>query len=142
MVYIQILTEADVALITMFAPWRHCVKIILGGSHDNGYSRILSKLVTDNIPPGKVALLQGPPFAAELANMSTTIFPRLQFGDLFMPMKLDPNVMKGSSYVQIASAPGSEKPRKLPSPARLVADADKTAKPRHRTILRFVTDVT
>jgi len=44
-------------------------------------------MVTDNIVPGKVALLQGPPFAAELAHQSPSIFPRLQFGDLFVTRK-------------------------------------------------------
>jgi hypothetical protein len=73
---------------TMFASWRHCVRIILGGSHDNGYSRTLSKLQTDNISPGKVALLQGPPFGGEFARMDAT-------------------AAKAVSYVQVASASGT-----------------------------------
>jgi len=91
----------------MFASWRHCVRIILGGSHNNGYSRTLSKLQTDNISPGKVALLQGPPFGGELARMSTALFLRLQFGDLFMSTKLDATAAKAVSYVQVASSPGT-----------------------------------
>ena len=98
---------------TMFASWRHCTKIILGASHDNGYSRILSKLITDNIVPGKVALLEGPPFAAELAQLSTSIFPRLQFGEVFMTTKLEAG---GSSYVQVATNGGLPMPRKMSSP--------------------------
>jgi hypothetical protein len=102
---------------SMFASWRHCTKIILGASHDNGYSRALSKLVTDNITPGKVALLQGPPFAAELAQF-TPIFPRLQFGDLFMNKKLE---AAGASYGQVAATGGSPPPRKASSPTRPAA---------------------
>ena len=109
---------------TMFASWHHCTKIILGASHDNGYSRILSKLMTDNIAPGKVALLQGPPFAAELAQLSTSIFPRIQFGELFMTTKLE---MGGSSYVQMATTGGLPMPRKTSSPIMPAAVVHKAA---------------
>src|SRR5271155_3165954 len=102
---------------SMFASWRHCTKIILGASHDNGYSRTLSKLVTDNIAPEKVALLQGPPFAGELAQF-TSIFSRLRFGDLFMYTKLE---AAGASYGQVAATAGSPPPRKASSPTRPAA---------------------
>lgn len=108
--------KTDVALMTMFASWPQCAEIILGGSHDNGYSRILSKLVTDNIVPGKVALLQGPPFAAELAQLNTSIFPRLRFGDLFMTTKLESTLDKGVSYIQVASNGVLQMSRKVSSP--------------------------
>src|SRR6202043_2122556 len=98
---------------TMFATWRHCTRIILGASHDNGYSRVLSKFMTENIVPGKVALLQGPPFAAELAQLSTSIFPRLQLGEIFMTTKLEAG---GSSYVQVATNGVLPSPRKMSSP--------------------------
>jgi hypothetical protein len=100
----------------MFASWPQCIKIILGGSHDNGYSRALSKLVTDNIVPGKVALLQGPPFAIELAHLSTSIFPRVRFGDLFMTTKLESAMEKSATYVQVASNGVLPMPRKASSP--------------------------
>jgi hypothetical protein len=112
----HVLTKTNAALMTMFASWPQCAKIILGGSHDNGYSRILSKLVTDNILPKKVALLQGPPFAAELAQLSTSIFPRLRFGDLFMTTKLESATEKSTSYVQIASNGVLQMSRKTSSP--------------------------
>jgi hypothetical protein len=88
----------------MFAAWPRCTKMILGGSHDNGYARVLSKLLADNIVPGRVVLLQGPPFAVELAQLSTTIFPRIHFEGLFMNAKLEPGAEKVSSYVQVASS--------------------------------------
>jgi len=59
--------------------------------------------MTDNIVPGKIALLQGPPFASELARLSPSIFPRLRFGDLFMTTKLEAGIETGSSYVQAAT---------------------------------------
>lgn len=114
---------------TMFTTWSHCAKIILGGSHDNGYSRILSKLVTDNIVPGKVALLQGPPFAAELAQLSTSIFPRLVFGDLFMSKKLEMSTEKSPSYVKVASNGVLQMPRKASSPKTTMAVPHKLERP-------------
>ena len=120
----------------MFTYWPNCVKVILGGSHDNGYSRILSKLVTDNILPGKVALLQGPPFAAELAQLSTSIFPRLVFGDLFMCKKLEALTEKSPSYVQVASNGVLSMPRKTSSPTTPMAVPHKLERP-DRGILTF-----
>jgi len=109
------------ALMNMFASWRHCTNIILGASHDNGYSRILSKLMTDNVVAGKVLLLQGPPFAAELAQLSTSVFPRVQFGELFMTTKLQVGIEKGSSYVQVATNGVLSMPRKMSSPTKPAA---------------------
>ena len=105
----------------MFASWYHCTKIILGASHDNGYSRILSKLMTDNVVAGKVLLLQGPPFAAELAQFSKSVFPRVQFGELFMTTKLEAGTEKGSSYVRAATNGVSPMPRKMSSPTKPTA---------------------
>ena len=114
-------------MITMFVSWPQCVNIILGGSHDNGYSRILSKLETEHVEPGKVRLLQGPPFAGELALLSTSVFPRVEFRDIFMTTKLESE--PGSSYLQVASdgvlrispkgstlKPATTMPLKVPKP--------------------------
>lgn len=128
--------RVNIVLMTMFASWRHCVRIVLGGSHDNGYSRTLSKLQTDNISAGKVALLQGPPFGGELARMSTALFPRVQFGDLFMSTKLDANAAKTISYVQVASSPGtivSATPRRGSSPPKNCVVPYKSAIPEYGT---------
>ena len=126
---------------TLFASWPQCVKVILGGSHDNGYSRILSKLVTDNIVPGKVALLKGPPFAAELGRLSKSIFPRLQFGDLFMTTKLESAMEKSTSYVQVASNGVLQMPRKASSPTiPATAVPYKAGLPEKGTLVLYITD--
>jgi hypothetical protein len=83
----------------MFASWPQCQFIILGASHDNGYARVLSKLET-YISPGKVRLLQGPPPAAELAELSPACFPRIEFDNIFMTSKLEQE--KRGTYVQVA----------------------------------------
>lgn len=72
----------------MFSELPNCLRIILGASHDNGYARLLSKLEAQNVVPGKVVLLQGPPFAAELTRFSRSTFPRIKFPNLFLEYKL------------------------------------------------------
>jgi hypothetical protein len=78
-----------------------CIKIVIGGSHDNGYARLLSKLETGNVVPGKVMLLEGPPFAAELQRVNATTFPRVKFGNLFSETKLEHG--KNMKYSQVAA---------------------------------------
>jgi len=87
-------------MVEMFATWPQCQSILLGVSHDNGYARVLSKLETDHILPGRVRLLQGPPLAAELAQLSPSSFPRVEFGNIFMASKLEPE--RRGTYVQVA----------------------------------------
>ena len=80
-----------------------CEHIMLGGSHEDGYARILSKLETTNIMPGKVVLLQGPSLAPELERFDTFLFPRLKFRELFMERKLE----SGKRYAQVAAETSS-----------------------------------
>ena len=83
----------------MYASMPQCEKIILGGSHDNGYVRILSKLEMSKILPGKINLLQGPTFASELERFDASLFPLVKFSDLFMERRLEP----GKKYAQVAA---------------------------------------
>jgi hypothetical protein len=92
-----LLTKINAGLLRTYASMPQCAKIILGGSHDNGYARVLSQLEAENVVPGKVMLLKGPPFAAELDSLTTSTFPRLEFGGLFMTTKLEPG--KSLNYV-------------------------------------------
>jgi len=101
----------------MYASMPQCAKIILGASHDNGYARVLSQLETENVVPGKIMLLKGPPFAAELDLLATSTFPRLEFGDLFMATKLES--AKNLNHVQLVALDGVlQLPRKTASPAK------------------------
>ena len=102
--------KTDAAMLEMFASWPQCQNVLFGGSHDNGYARILSKLETDNIMPGKVRLVQGPPFATELAQLSSTYFPRIEFSDVFMATKLEQEC--SVSYLQVAMDGVLKVPRK------------------------------
>src|SRR5216110_528216 len=94
-------TVIDIGLTRMYAAMLQCVRIILGGCHDNGYAHLLSKLETENVLPGKVMLLQCHPFAAGLDRFSPSTFPRVRFGDLFMETKLESG--KTMKYAQVAA---------------------------------------
>ena len=45
----------------------HCQRILFGGSADNGYARLLGPYIEDDAVRSRIALLEGPPFARELA---------------------------------------------------------------------------
>jgi hypothetical protein len=45
----------------------HCQQILFGGSADNGYARLLGPFTEDDAVRSRITLLEGPPFARELA---------------------------------------------------------------------------
>lgn len=85
----------------MFSGIPNCSHIILGVSHDNGYARLLYKLKNEGIAPGKVILLEGPPFASELQQFSTSMFPRLKIPNLFLEHK--PELRNAKQYISVAA---------------------------------------
>lgn len=99
----------------MYAVMPQCENIILGGSQDNGYVRILSRLETSNIIPGKVILLQGPSLAPELERFDTFVFPRVKFRELFMEKKLDPGKKNTPSTSNSPARGKSTSPQRPPT---------------------------
>ena len=95
-------THKDMA--TMFSDLRNCVRIILGGSHDNGYARLLRQLETDGVATGKVVLLEGVPFAMELENLIGATFPRIKFPGVFVEQKLSASAESGTKYSTVAAS--------------------------------------
>jgi hypothetical protein len=65
----------------------HCRHIILGGSHDNGYARILEDLTQDPNATN-ITLLEGVPFERELAQLKSS-FACLKFENLFRDTKIN-----------------------------------------------------
>ncbi|KAI4146145.1 MAG: hypothetical protein L6R39_003562 [Caloplaca ligustica] len=65
-----------------------CKHIIFGGSADNGYARLLTPYIGDEVVRDRITLLEGPPFAGELAvlvnKFRTTSFPTV-FRDAKIP---------------------------------------------------------
>jgi hypothetical protein len=47
----------------------HCQRILFGGSADNGYARLLGPFTEDDEIRSRITLLEGPPFARELAEI-------------------------------------------------------------------------
>lgn len=105
----------------MYSVMPQCENIILGASHDNGYARILSKLETTNIMPGKVILLQGPSLAPELERFDTFLFPRVRFRELFMEKLAE----SGKRYAQAAAEGNLSVSHKSTSPRQTVATPSK-----------------
>src|SRR5208282_1113577 len=121
----------------MFSELPNCLRIILGASHDNSYARLLSKLEAQSVVPGKVVLLEGPPFAAELTRFSTSTFPRIKFPNLFLEHKLGSvNEMKFAKVAANGILHGDRKPKlsgKLSSKSP-VAVPSKTVQPNSGTL--------
>ena len=125
----------------MYAAMLQCVRIILGGCHDNGYAHLLSKLETENVLPGKVMLLQCHSFAAGLDRFSPSTFPRVRFGDLYMETKLESG--KTMKYAQVAADGVLQVARKSTSPkaTAVVEVSRKKTEPDYGISLRILIDV-
>lgn len=120
----------------MFSELPNCLRIVLGASHDNGYARLLSKLEVQSVLPGKILLLEGPPFAAELARFSTSTFPRIKFPNLFLEHKLvSLNEIKFPKVDANSVLHTDRKPKlsRKSSSKSLVADSSKTVQPNSGT---------
>jgi hypothetical protein len=64
-----------------------CQAVIFGGSADNGYARLLLPYVGDNSKSNRIILIEGPPFAKELAVLKDK-FLVARFPDIFRNSKL------------------------------------------------------
>lgn len=64
-----------------------CRVIIFGGSADNGYARLLQPYARDGSKNNKIVLLEGAPFAKELAELKDK-FPVTRFAEVFRSTKL------------------------------------------------------
>ncbi|KAK3337556.1 hypothetical protein B0T19DRAFT_413070 [Cercophora scortea] len=65
----------------------HCHQILFGGTADNGYARLLGPCVEDEAARGRITLIEGPPFANELADLKDR-FHVVSFSDVFRTQKL------------------------------------------------------
>jgi hypothetical protein len=64
---------------------RSCQHVVFGGSHDNGYARLLEEIPYNN--RSKITLLEGVPFERELRNFASD-FETVKYGNLFRPTKI------------------------------------------------------
>jgi len=73
----------------------HCQQILFGGTADSGYARLLGPFLENETICGRITLLEGPPFARELADIKEK-FRTVPF-DLFRNQKLS-NVKRRVSF--------------------------------------------
>lgn len=85
----------------------HCQHIFFGGSADNGYARLLGQYVGDDAVCGRVTLLQGPPFAHEIALIRNR-FRVVAMDCVFRKEKLQCINRKPPSYTTPPTAPASD----------------------------------
>jgi hypothetical protein len=65
----------------------HCLQVFLGGSHDNGYARLLEETLADIELLGRISLIEGVPFEKELDSIKAS-YRITQFKDLFRSSKI------------------------------------------------------
>ena len=74
----------------------HCKRVLFGGTADNGYARLLGPFIEDETVRTRIILLEGPPFAHELADIKDR-FRTVSFDNLFRSQKLG-NIKRRVSF--------------------------------------------
>ncbi|KAI9923969.1 hypothetical protein MW887_007427 [Aspergillus wentii] len=98
----------------------HCTRIIFCGSSDNGYARLLGPHRGCN----RISLIQGPPFAWEMKELSTH-FSTASFPDVFRSTKLSRRV----SFSQTTPPSSPPQPAAPAAPANYASAAKATPPP-------------
>ncbi|KXH33061.1 CCCH zinc finger DNA binding protein [Colletotrichum simmondsii] len=75
----------------------HCRHVLFGGSADSGYARLLGSYLDNDEIRKKIILLEGPPFAQELAEIKDQ-FRVASFNRVFRRQKLFNNIKRKVSY--------------------------------------------
>ncbi|KAJ0309515.1 hypothetical protein COL516b_002760 [Colletotrichum fioriniae] len=75
----------------------HCRHVLFGGSADSGYARLLGSHLDNDEIRKKIVLLEGPPFAQELAEIKDQ-FRVASFKRVFRRQKLFNNIKRKVSY--------------------------------------------
>ncbi|CAM1504877.1 Fc.00g024680.m01.CDS01 [Cosmosporella sp. VM-42] len=81
----------------------HCQQIYFGGAPDNGYARLLGPYRDDKSACQRITLLEGPPFAKELADLKDS-FRTTTLANIFRSQKLPATNGRVSNH---PSRPGS-----------------------------------
>ena len=81
-------TQADllVEMLKLHLSNLNCQHVIFGGSHDNGYARLLEDVADKD--RNKITLLEGVPFERELRTF-LSVYGKAKFSDLFRPTKIN-----------------------------------------------------
>ncbi|KXH29445.1 CCCH zinc finger DNA binding protein [Colletotrichum salicis] len=108
----------------------HCRHVLFGASADNGYARLLGSQLDDEVIRKKIILLEGPPFAQELAEMKDQ-FRVASFNRVFRRHKLLNNIKRKVSYnIAPPSTPSTNyASAAAKAPSILSGDQPRQAKP-------------
>jgi len=82
----------------------HCQQILFGGTADNGYARLLGPYAEDETVCSRITLLEGPPFARELADIKDR-FRTASFQNVFRSQKLFNNKRRVSFHITPPATP-------------------------------------
>jgi hypothetical protein len=91
-----------------------CKAVVFGGSADDGYARLLLPYSGDKSKSSRIILIEGPPFAEELAKLKDK-FLVAHFPNLFRATKLTPR------RVSFSTTPPPSPSPKAPSYAATIA---------------------
>ena len=80
----------------------HCRQILFGGSHDNGYARLLEEFTTDEVSKNRITLLEGFPFEREMEALRRH-FRTTKFDTLFRSSKIVASQHQ-SGYTSLSSS--------------------------------------
>lgn len=84
----------------------HCRRVLLGGSGDNGYARLLERHLADSPKRSKILLIEGPPFERELADLQGS-FQVLSLSSVFRAQKLPSVKRRVSSQLTPPTTPST-----------------------------------
>ncbi|MBE3047915.1 hypothetical protein IMZ48_36470, partial [Candidatus Bathyarchaeota archaeon] len=114
--------DKDAAVFKSSVADARCQRIYFGGSADNGYARLLGPYLETQGVRERVCLLEGPPFAQELADIKDR-FGTASFNDVFRTQKLPtllkrrvpspattPPISPSTGYAAVASRLASDPP--------------------------------
>ncbi|KAK4077221.1 hypothetical protein Purlil1_12435 [Purpureocillium lilacinum] len=106
----------------------HCQQVLLGASADNGYARLLEPYLSNEAASAKIYLLDGPPFAREMAEIRDRL--RTFAVDVFRSQRL-PNMKRKVSFraTTPTSATTSNNAITINSPVEVMGYASVAAQP-------------
>ncbi|KIW28928.1 uncharacterized protein PV07_04780 [Cladophialophora immunda] len=85
----------------------HCERVFFGGTADNGYARLLGPFAQHETDRRRILLLEGPPFAQELADIKDR-FRTVAFDKVFRSQKLGNVKRRVSSHPTPPDTPSAD----------------------------------
>lgn len=107
----------------------HCKHVILGGSADNGYARLLGPYSDDKAIRKRITMLEGPPFAQELSALVGK-FNQCSFSEIFRDTKIPPRRVSFSATPPKSTSPKPTYSAAISTPMDSKASSAKESPPK------------